>query len=454
MADKSNGQQQQAKVLRIGIVQGGKVVHERLIKPGQSVTIGESPKNTFVFSAPGLPKRFTIFQVKGGQYHMAFIPEMQGKVALEDGIKNLAQLSAAGGNAPLEFSLTSKSRGKIVVGDVTVLFQFVAAPPESARKIARQDFRPKLLDEDDPVFLGFLALWTAVAAVLMIYVYNTEPAESVSMDEIPDRFVTVIQETEEAPPPPEDVEPEVDPEAQGEEIDKEEKPEEAEQPKEAKEPETKEEKVAAAERKEQKREEAMQKSALLQALIGTRGENNNGSQVADVFADGDAELKDLGAALQNVDSAAAATEDSVKMRGQTDAGGRGDATIGEVGRGGGGEAKVGKVKAAAPKKATAGVGKVEAASGEGADAIRATVKRYSPRVKQCYEQRLKEVPSLGGRVAADVSISGGRVTSVSIAENTTGDAKLESCITRSIKSWRFDPAVSDDIYLPFSLNAS
>ena len=452
MADKSNGQQQQAKVLRIGIVQGGKVVHERLIKPGQSVTIGESPKNTFVFAAPGLPKRFTLFQVKGGQYQMAYTPEMQGKVALEDGIRNLAQLVAEGATPP-ELPLTSKSRGKIVVGDVTVLFQFVAAPPESARKVARQDFRPKLMDEDDPVFLGFLALWTAVAAVLMIYVYNTEPIESSSMDEIPDRFVTVIQPADEAPPPPEEIEPQIDPDAKGEVVESD-KPTDKPETKPKEEPKTREEKVAAAERKEQKRAEALEKSALLQALIGTRGDANNGTTVQDVFADGDANLKDLGEALQGVDGATAATEDNVAMRGQKDGGGRGDASIGAVSTGGAGEANVAKAKAAAPKKVSAGVGAVEAASGEGADAIRATVKKYSPRVKSCYEQRLKEVPSLGGRVAVDVSISAGRVTSVSIAENTTGDSKLESCITRSIKGWRFDTSVSDDVYLPFSLNAS
>ena len=57
-------------------------------------------------------------------------------------------------------------------------------------------------------------------------------------------------------------------------------------------------------------------------------------------------------------------------------------------------------------------------------------------------------------MAVDVSINGGRVTSVSVAENTTGDSKLEACITRSIKGWRFDASVSDDVYLPFSLNAS
>jgi pSer/pThr/pTyr-binding forkhead associated (FHA) protein len=46
-----------AKVLRIGVVKDGKVVHERLIKPGQNVTVGESPRNTFVFPNASLPKK-------------------------------------------------------------------------------------------------------------------------------------------------------------------------------------------------------------------------------------------------------------------------------------------------------------------------------------------------------------------------------------------------------------
>ena len=54
---KASSPQQSIRVLRIGILQGGKIIHERLIKPGQSVTIGESEKNTFVFKSQRLPKR-------------------------------------------------------------------------------------------------------------------------------------------------------------------------------------------------------------------------------------------------------------------------------------------------------------------------------------------------------------------------------------------------------------
>ena len=456
MADNPN-RQQQAKVLRIGVVQGGKVVHERLIKPGQNVTIGESPKNTFVFAAAGLPKRFTIFQAKGSSYVLNFTEQMNGKVQLPSGIVGLDEVrqrgDAARRGAQYALALTPKNRGKVVVGDVTVLFQFVAAPPESARKLARQDFRPKLLEEDDPIFLGFLALWSAVAAVLMIYVYNTEPVEMVNLDEIPDRFVTIVQPP--ADEPPADVpEPEPDPEVEGQQVKKDEETKPKEDKPEKK-PETREEKVAAAKKADEKRKDAIAKSKLLAGLIGTRGENNSGQQVEDVFAEGDANFQDLKSALQTVDGAGVATEQAVAMKGSTEGGGRGDASIGDLATsGGGGSADVGTVKTAAPKKVSASVGQMDVSSGEGASAIKSVVNRYRGQIQACYEQQLKANPNLGGRVAVDVDITAGRVTTVVVSENTTGDATLASCISKRIRGWRFPSDVTDSVYLPFALNAS
>jgi outer membrane biosynthesis protein TonB len=458
MADNAN-RQQQAKVLRIGVVQGGKVVHERLIKPGQNVTIGESPKNTFVFAADGLPKRFTVFQAKGGgTYLLNFTEQMNGKVQLQDGIVGLDQARQRGDASrkagQYSLSLSQKTRGKIVVGDVTVLFQFVAAPPESARKLARQDFRPKLLEEDDPIFLGFLALWSALAAVLMIYVYNTEPVEMVNMDEIPDRFVTIIQPSEE-PPPSEVVEPEENPELEGQKVEKEKAEDKPKDQAEKKKPETKDEQVAEAKRIEKKREDAIAKSKLLAGLIGTRGENNSGDQVEDVFAEGDANFQDLKSALGEVDGAGVASEQAIATRQASDGGGRGDASIGSLNTSGsGGSADVGTVKSAAPKKVSASVGQMDVTSGEGVDAIRGVIRKYQGQIQACYEQQLKANPNLGGRVAVDVDITAGRVTTVVVSENSTGDATLASCITKRIRGWRFPSEVTDSVYLPFALNAS
>lgn len=138
MADTTN--QQQARVLRIGIVQGGKIVQERLVKPGQSVTVGESPKNTFTLptsaAVAGLPKRFTLFQARGEGYVLGFTDGMNGKIAVDDGIVGLADLKSrpgASSKGDVFFApISVKNRGKVVIGDVTVLFQFVAAPPEPA----------------------------------------------------------------------------------------------------------------------------------------------------------------------------------------------------------------------------------------------------------------------------------------------------------------------------------
>ncbi len=461
MANKAKAlQQQPGKVLRIGLFQAGKPVHERLIKPGQSVTIGESPKNTFVFPARGLPKRFTLFQARGSTYTLNFTEGMKGKLAHKGGVAQLDKLRASGEavrkGAGWSIKLSPQDRGKIEVDQVTVLFQFVSAPPESARLVAsRQDFRPRLIDDDDPVFLGFLALWTAVAALLMVYVFNTEPPELVPLEQIPDRFVEVV-----IPPkdqkPKEDLPPIQDENAQGKQVAKEEQQQEQKAGKKAaeKKPMTAEEKaVAEAKRIEAKRQEVLKKSKLLAGIIGTRGESASDQTVEDVFAEGDGNFQNLQEALQNVGGVEVASEDAVAMRGPSEGGGRADASIGDLAKSGGGSAKVGNVAAKAPT-GKASLGAMEVASGEAADKVRATINKYRAQIKYCYEQRLKERPDISGRIAVDVDVSAGRVTSVVVSDNTTGDSALESCVKSKIRRWRFPSDFSDSIYLPFALSPS
>ena len=45
-------------------------------------------------------------------------------------------------------------------GGVSVLFQFVVPPPVSVvTPLQQMDFRPRLLEEDDPTFLGCRGRW-------------------------------------------------------------------------------------------------------------------------------------------------------------------------------------------------------------------------------------------------------------------------------------------------------
>jgi len=124
------------KVLRIGLVQGGKVIEERIIKQRTHVTIGPSEKSMFVVPAQHVPATFRIFELVGNDYALNFLDTMGGRVALPTGISDLAALRGQAKRTPqgaYQVRLTEDSRGKVVVGETTFLFQFVAPPPVQPR---------------------------------------------------------------------------------------------------------------------------------------------------------------------------------------------------------------------------------------------------------------------------------------------------------------------------------
>lgn len=125
------------KVLRIGLIQAGRIVEERIVKQRTSVLIGSSEKNMFVISASELPPSFTLFELAGTEYHLNFTRAMKGRVALPGGVSELGALVGEGsrslGDGVYQVTLGEESRGKVVIGDLTFLFQFVAPPPLSPR---------------------------------------------------------------------------------------------------------------------------------------------------------------------------------------------------------------------------------------------------------------------------------------------------------------------------------
>src|SRR5687768_11614240 len=120
------------KVLRIGVVQAGRVAEERIIKQRVHVTVGPNEKNLFVVGGGNLPPTFRLFELVGTDYYLNFLDGMTGRIALPTGISDLNVLRGQARRSPqgaYQVRLTEDSRGKVVVGDVTFLFQFVAPPP-------------------------------------------------------------------------------------------------------------------------------------------------------------------------------------------------------------------------------------------------------------------------------------------------------------------------------------
>src|SRR5215831_6062002 len=123
------------KVLRIGLVHGGRVIEERIIKQRTTVTVGQSEKAMFVIPSQAVPPQFKLFELIGSDYYLNFLDGMTGRVALATGISDIAALRGQAkrvGNA-YQIRLTEEARGKVVVGETTFLFQFVAPPPVQPR---------------------------------------------------------------------------------------------------------------------------------------------------------------------------------------------------------------------------------------------------------------------------------------------------------------------------------
>src|SRR5215471_12991203 len=77
------------KVLRIGLVQSGRVVEERIIKQRTTVTVGSNERAVFVIPSQAVPP---IFELIGNDYHLNFVDGMSGRVALASGITDLTAL--------------------------------------------------------------------------------------------------------------------------------------------------------------------------------------------------------------------------------------------------------------------------------------------------------------------------------------------------------------------------
>src|SRR5271170_7392282 len=122
------------KVLRIGLVASGRILEERIVKQRTSVTVGPSEKSMFVVQA-NVPPQFKLFELIGPDYYLNFLDGMTGRVALASGITDLIALKGQAKRVgpAYQIRLTEEARGKVVIGETTFLFQFVAPPPVQPR---------------------------------------------------------------------------------------------------------------------------------------------------------------------------------------------------------------------------------------------------------------------------------------------------------------------------------
>jgi outer membrane biosynthesis protein TonB len=452
------------KILRIGIIQGGRIVEERLVRKRENITIGQSAKNMFVVPSEALPRNWLLFEASGSQYVANFSDGMDARIAVGNEIISLAQLKQAGKiqkrGASWPLPLDERSRGKITLADMTILFQFVTPPPPQPRPQLPASVRGSAFSDMDWFFTVIAGISFLLHLILVIYLRTVDWPRKPDIEAVPDRFVQmVVKKPEEKKV--EEKKPEAKKPDEEKKVEKKKGPDEEEK-KVVKKELTEEEKAKAAEEKarldaERRARLAEQvKSTGLLKLLGAKADGEG--SIADVLGKGDVD-RDQEKAFQGVGGVGVANNND-QLRG-IKSGGSGSGRVASVGglRGGGSIAG-GGTGAAATEKKVSGVVKSEAPAVDGELDPAMVAKEVRTRlgaIKACYERGLKRNPNLSGKIVIHWTITqAGTVSGVDVEQDTLGDAEVASCIKSLIARWRF-PAPSGgsvEVSFPFVFQSS
>ena len=448
------------KILRIGIIQGGRIVEERLVRKRENITIGQSAKNLFVVPSEALPRQWLLFELTAHHYVAHFSDGMDARIAVGNEVISLSQLKQTGKIQKRGHSwvlpLDERSRGKITLGDMTILFQFVTPPPPQPRPQLPASVRGSITSQLDWGFTSIAVVSFLLHLLLVIYLRNVDWPRKPDIEEIPDRFVKMVVKKVEPPP---EVKKEV---AKTTEEEKKPEKKKGEEKKAAKKELTPEEKAKLAEEKaradaERRARLAEQvKSTGLLKLLGARADGSG--SIADVLGKGDVD-RDQEKAFQGVGGIGVASAND-QLRG-IKSGGSGSGKVATVGglRGGGSISEGGTGNAAAEKKVS-GIVKTEAPAVDGEldpGLISKEVRARAGAIKACYERALKRNPTLSGKIVMHWTITAaGTVSGVDVEQDSLGDSEVGSCIKSLIARWRFPaPAGGNvDVSFPFVFQAA
>jgi len=433
------------KVLRIGVIQGGKIIEERIIRKRDTVSIGHSEKNTFVIPSPQLPPRFDLFEMRGGQYHLNFLEKMDGRVSMEDGVTDLGDLRKKPNvkqKDKYQILLNEQSRGKIVMGDSTLLFQFVVPPPIQPRPQLPAAARGGLVKNIDWVFASICLVSFIIHFGIIIWWENKDWPVVEGWQGIPDRFAKLL-----VPPDVGLKDKPTELSDEGEAVDgegEEEKPTKSSSKSEG----PKGPQLSAEERARQRAEqraqltEALAKTGINKILGAMTADGEGG--IADILQGGDVG-SDQDSLFQQVSGVNVAKGDGTgSLSGPV--GGDSDGVVADIsniksGKGGkgvktdgvGGERKLKAKTRRSKSTAVDGTGILDGA------AVSKVLKQRMASIQACYERALRRDPTLGGKVKIQFTIAGsGRVSSARVVSNDVSDA-VGNCVASAIKRLRFPP---------------
>lgn len=435
---------QQGKVLRVGVILGGKIVEERVLGPRQTVTVGSGKQNTIVIAQAGVPQALTLLTWSGDQCHLHFTEAMEGSVQSSHGQVDFGALVSQGlakrQGATFVVPVRDDQRGKVVLGEVNLLWQFVAQPPETPRTVLPKEAQGNHFQSMDRLFVTVLVLSLLFHAGTYVALANTALPPELTLEEIPDRYAKVLI-PEKLPAPPEKPKDEGGTKKEEKVADK-----KADDKKPA---ESSEQQAARKAARAAAVAKAVQSKGILKVL-GALGPGTGAGAVNDVFGAGGG-MTDVASALSGAGGVAVATDPGAGG-GRKGGGQGGAASIGDLATSGGGAVGYG---AKSEVKVTGSVAAEEAEvdSTEIDQAkLGAFIKARMGLIKACYENALKRNPNLKGKIAIRFTIlETGGLADLQTVTNSMGSPDVAGCITATMRSWRtqFKPSGPVTVEYPF-----
>lgn len=432
-----NGNGPRPRILRIGILLGGKIVEERLIRERTSVTIGQSMKNTFSIPVEGLPLELTLFSLEDGKYHLRFLNKMDGRLSSGDQVTTLDALKGKGAANHGDYwsvALSEHSRGKLSLGDLTILFQFVTEPPRQPKPMLPASVRGTFADRFDPRLSVILGTSIVLHFAIVIVAMMTDVPTGTGMADRAYNLTFTQDEYKVDLEQPKIQTPTEQGSAAGSGAEK--KPEDkkpaAQQPSKKPDASAGGGRDSAADIQLQQEENARAMADLL------TGEGANGT------SEGDMSKRRPGADLgtQIADVREGGKQVAVGGGGGRGPRGEGDARVG-TGKGPGIQGPGGTETAGGAKEEKAPAGRIQVSDKQTFDDSTLTPdivlskiqSAYMAGLKRCYKEYLKKDASARGKVTLSLTVN---ETGRTVSGKANGFAgEVDACISSQMSSWRF-----------------
>jgi hypothetical protein len=424
--------------LRVGIALGDHFIDERLFRSREHIAIGQSAKNTFTIPIESLPRSWQLFSVENGRYVLHFTDSMDGRLSDGNNVYTFEQLKGRGADRRGNHwvvPLVETARGKVELGQMKLLFQFVSAPPLQPRPRLPASVRGTLADRVDPLLAVLLAISFLVHFGVALYALQFDRSVYSKTDQLyrqfqEDTFKDKVVALEVEPVPDSAATAEVK-RTGGDQT------------------QSKPDTGKGGGKKEDKGgdegapddatiSETIQDSALIAAITGNEGEGRYSKM----------NETDQGAGLDKaIENAKGADIGTIGEGGGRRT--RGPDT-GKIGSGkGGGEIKgPGKGEDVGPKveekvsRATFDVEDISESTLDPDSVAKIIRARYLQGIKRCHQRMLKADPNAGGRVSLRFTV--GPTGGVTKADVKGFDGTVDACIKDLSLKWRFGAPKDDD----------